>query len=118
MKIFIISIVLLILMLLIIITNFFYVLNTTEKFYDMVSSMSFDKACADSSLATELQKEWQSKKDMLSFSVNYSLIFTIDDLIASMRALAISEERGNYESVRASLLNAISDMKRLECIFE
>ena len=108
--------ILLVLLVALVVGNAFYLKNTTSHMEDMLNALP-DRPEEDSPQEVrELQAYAKRHKPYLGLSVNFSVLDRVIELCESLRIYAEIGDVMNYRITKATLLDAVEDMGRLEKI--
>ena len=114
MKSFIITLIIFSTLLGIIATNFFYINKVGDELKEKAETLDISNIEECKAQLDELYLYWKDNETMISFSVSYTELNCVDDNITKMMTYLEHNDIVNFECYRASLLNAIEEMRRLE----
>ena len=95
-------------------TNFFYINKVGDELKEKAETLDISNIEECKAQLDELYLYWKDNETMISFSVSYTELNCVDDNITKMMTYLEHNDIVNFECYRASLLNAIEEMRRLE----
>lgn len=114
MKSFIATLIIFVLLLVIIVFNFFYINRVGDNMTEMVNALEFYDSTGCKAGLERLYGYWKDNEAKVSLSVSYIELNSVDDNMTKMISYFECDDRTEFECSRASLLNAIEEMRRLE----
>ncbi len=94
--------------------NFFYINSVGDELEKKVEELDISSIEECKIKLEELSLYWKDIETKISLSVSYTELNCIDDNITKMMTYLEHRDIVNFECYKASLLNAIEEMRRLE----
>ncbi len=114
MKNLILSICLLIAVILCIIINGLYTQNSLNELIDETSKLPTTPHEDTVDLLNDIEKIWESKKEIYSVTVKFDFIYNISKEISSAKAGCMTDDPGTYLAARNCLINGLEYIKDIQ----